>query len=218
VPITYERDDERRLITVTVTEPYTIDDILRAVDRQSAENTWGYAMLYDLRAQMTIPADLQPAADYVKAVAKGRARGPVGVAISGQPEEFRRGLKYTELARETVTVEVLLTSAQIDDWLVRNAPRRRQQNVSDGPFSSSKAQPAPAHKAKPGELLFTFFRASDGAAMSCILRPGVEFGVEALILERGELLCSRRFDTRALAVQWAEDERKALRRIAPADR
>jgi hypothetical protein len=93
------------------------------IDRQSDENTWGYAMLYDFRAQMTIPADLQPAADYVKAVAQGRARGPVGIAISGEPEEFRRGLKYTELSRKTVTVEVLLTLAQIGDWLARNRGR-----------------------------------------------------------------------------------------------
>jgi hypothetical protein len=82
--------------------------------------------------------------------------------------------------------------------------------MGDEPFYSPNAKPAPARVAKPGELLFEFVRASDRAPMSCILRPGVEFGVEALILERGELFCSRRFDTRALAVQWAELERVAM--------
>jgi hypothetical protein len=40
VPIHYERDDSRRLITVTVTDPYFIDDVMGVVDRQAAEDTW----------------------------------------------------------------------------------------------------------------------------------------------------------------------------------
>ena len=35
-------------------------------------------------------------------------------------------------------------------------------------------------------------------------------GVEATILCDGELHISRRFDTKALAVQWADEERKAI--------
>ena len=50
MPIEYERDDQRRLIALTVTEPYAIDGILVAIDRQAAEDTWAYAILYDLRA------------------------------------------------------------------------------------------------------------------------------------------------------------------------
>jgi hypothetical protein len=36
------------------------------------------------------------------------------------------------------------------------------------------------------------------------------FGVEAQFWEQEEFRYSRRFDTRALAVQWAEEERKVL--------
>jgi hypothetical protein len=32
---------------VTVTEPYSIDEIISAIDRQAAEDAWAYAMLYD---------------------------------------------------------------------------------------------------------------------------------------------------------------------------
>ena len=32
MPAVYERDDERRLITLTITEPYSVEDILRAVE------------------------------------------------------------------------------------------------------------------------------------------------------------------------------------------
>jgi hypothetical protein len=124
MPITYERDDERRLITVTVTEPYAVDDILGVIDRQAAEDTWHYAMLYDLRSPMSIPADSQQIANHVRAVGGGRERGPTGIAMSRQPEQFRRGLKYSELTRTIATVELLLTPAQVDDWLMRNARRR----------------------------------------------------------------------------------------------
>ena len=39
-----------------------------------------------------------------------------------------------------------------------------------------------------------------------------EYGVEVRIFRQGELVIDRRFDTRALAVQWADEERKALAR------
>jgi hypothetical protein len=50
MPMAYARDDQRRLITVMVTEPYSLGDLLSVLDRQAAEDTWEYAMLYDLRA------------------------------------------------------------------------------------------------------------------------------------------------------------------------
>jgi hypothetical protein len=124
MPTVYERDDARRLITVTVTGPYTVDEILRTVERQAAEDTWAYAMLYELQAPMSVPADSQQVADYVRVVGGGRARGPVGIAISNQPEQYRRALKYAELTRQIAIVEVLLTAAQRADWLARNAPVR----------------------------------------------------------------------------------------------
>jgi hypothetical protein len=48
--------------------------------------------------------------------------------------------------------------------------------------------------------------------MSCELRNhGEIYGWEAQLLVRGQLCASRgAFATRALAVQWAEEERKAM--------
>ena len=56
--------------------------------------------------------------------------------------------------------------------------------------------------------------------MTCELRfHGESYGWEAQFLERGELLYSRgAFMTRALAVQWAEEERKAMEKGGVADR
>ena len=124
MPIAYQRDDQRRLITVTVTEPCSVDDISSVIDRQAGEDTWEYALLYDLRAMTdaSTEVDLQQLAERVKVAGGERERGPVGIAIRARPALFLLGLMYTKLINEFVTVEVLLTSAQIDAWLVRNAP------------------------------------------------------------------------------------------------
>lgn len=84
--------------------------------------------------------------------------------------------------------------------------------MSDEPFYSPNARPAPARVAKPGERLFEFSRASDGAPMSCELRfHGESFGWEAQFFVQGEFFASRgAFVTKAQAVRWAELERKAM--------
>jgi hypothetical protein len=131
MPIAYQRDDQRWLITVTVTEPCTVDDISSAIDRQAAEDTWEYALLCDLRAitDASTEADLQQLAERVKVAGGERERGPVGIAIRARPALFLLALMYTKLIQDFVSVEVLLTAAQIDAWSVRNTVRgssRRQ--------------------------------------------------------------------------------------------
>src|ERR1700730_4455442 len=81
MPIAYQRDDQRRLIIVTVTEPCSVDDISSVIDRQSGEDTWEYALLYDLRAMTdaSTEADLQLLAERVQLVGGERERGPVGI-------------------------------------------------------------------------------------------------------------------------------------------
>ena len=124
MPIAYQRDDQRRLITVTVTEPCSVDDISSVIDRQAGEGTWEYALFYDLRGMTdaSTEAGLQQLAERVKVAGGERERGPVGVAIRARPALFLLGLMYTKLMNESVTVEVLLTATQIEAWLVRNAP------------------------------------------------------------------------------------------------
>jgi hypothetical protein len=64
-----------------------------------------------------------------------------------------------------------------------------------------QAQPTP----QPVESLWTFEHA--GHTVSCILRYHAGYGVEAQFLTDGELRIGRRFDSKELAVQWAEHER-----------
>jgi hypothetical protein len=126
MPIACQRDDRRRLVTVTVTEPCSVDDISSVIDRQSGEDTWEYALLYDLRAMTdaSTEVDLRLLAERVKVVRGERERGPVGIAIRALPALCLLGLMYTNVIREFATVEVLLTATQIEAWLVRNALSR----------------------------------------------------------------------------------------------
>jgi hypothetical protein len=125
MPIEYRRHDHRRLTIVTVTGACSTDDILGVIDRQAREHTWDYALLYDLRAaaiDASAHTDLQQIADRVRVLSAGRQRGVVGIAIQPQPALFLVALMYTTLTKGLVTVEVLLSVAQIDAWLARNAP------------------------------------------------------------------------------------------------
>ncbi len=121
--ILYLSDDPRRLITVTVTEPYSVDDILSAIDRQASEGQWEYAILYDQRGltQASTETDLEQIAEHVRAVGRGRLRGPVGLAIRPHPHSFLVGLTYSKLTKEFMDVEVLLNEVQLESWLSRNS-------------------------------------------------------------------------------------------------
>jgi hypothetical protein len=66
----------------------------------------------------------------------------------------------------------------------------------------------PPRVPRPGEPLWELRK--DHHTYACELRYHGEWGVEAQIFKDGDLLIGRRFDTRELAVQWAELERQDL--------
>ena len=83
------------------------------------------------------------------------------------------------------------------------------------PFYTPNQPPAPPRQPKPGELLFEFIRASNGRPVRCELRfHGESAGWEAQFFDADLFSFYARgaFVTKALAVQWAEEERKALER------
>jgi hypothetical protein len=81
--------------------------------------------------------------------------------------------------------------------------------VSDDAFYRPNRPPTPPRQPKPGEPLWELRH--DHVTWSCELRfHGESYGWEAQILREGELVIGRRFDLRRLAVQCAEEERKAI--------
>jgi hypothetical protein len=54
----YQRDDVRRRLRVSVSGAITFDEIAAIINRQAAEGTWSYTMLYDERdATSTLTRD-----------------------------------------------------------------------------------------------------------------------------------------------------------------
>jgi hypothetical protein len=126
MPISYERDNHRRLITVTVTDPYTQHDVLTVIDRQAAEGTWEYAVLYNLQGVRDFARSADESASvaaHVAAVSGGRPRGPVGLWVPPQPAGFQTGMDYSRQTSGVVELEVLLTRSQVDAWLARSTKR-----------------------------------------------------------------------------------------------
>jgi len=81
------------------------------------------------------------------------------------------------------------------------------------------ASAAPVRQPQPGELLFEFYRERDHSRWRCELRDhGAVYGVEAQFFRNEVLEIGRRFDRRMdptrppreLAIQWAEEWRKAI--------
>jgi hypothetical protein len=87
--------------------------------------------------------------------------------------------------------------------------------MSDEPFyaPNRKPNPAPA-ELKPGERLFVFVKALSGERMACdLIFQGESYGWEARFTDRTGVVFSRgAFAMKAAAVQWTEEQRKALAR------
>jgi hypothetical protein len=133
MPIDFQRDDRRRLITVTIIEPFSFDELLDQIDRQWAEGAWEYAVLYDGRTNEHVspPSELQRLVERVQVVGGARPRGPVGVAIPQKPEMLRGGLQLGAQSGRPGDIEVLLTGQQLEAWLARHAPRRSTEGDED---------------------------------------------------------------------------------------
>jgi hypothetical protein len=79
----------------------------------------------------------------------------------------------------------------------------------DGTLYLPNRSPVPPRQRKPGEALFECLR-GDGRFFCELRDHGETYGVEAQFYQNDEFLHSRRFATRALASQWAEEERKVI--------
>jgi hypothetical protein len=80
--------------------------------------------------------------------------------------------------------------------------------ADDDSFYLPHRKPIPPRGARPGELLFTFLQGNP--TIVCELRYHGEFGVEAFFVDGTDRFYSRMFQTRALAIQWAEIEKEYI--------
>ena len=118
--LTYKRDDARRRISLTLTEPLTEDELIRAIDRQLTEGTWSYGLVYDTRQLVTSArvAISPPAAAYVADIAtRVGPRGPVAILVSGGDMAAMSEAHASRSQRSGRGVKVYWSPAEALQWL-----------------------------------------------------------------------------------------------------
>jgi hypothetical protein len=129
MPIRSAVDHQQRLITHTATDPVTFEDMRAAIERQWADQTWTYAVLWDARA-LAAPmpmSDLRRLSVYIEGVGSGQKRGPAGIFITPSADTVRTGIEFASASARSRELEILLNQGQVDAWLARHAIRRKEE-------------------------------------------------------------------------------------------
>ena len=124
MPITYERDDVRQRIIVTTIGIVGLDDMLAVMDRQAAEGTWQYGILYDSRrvASVGSQTDVRAGLKHVETISKTHGRrGPVAF-VTTMPAAYGMVRMYSTLAGQIQqAVEVFRDIGDAERWLASHA-------------------------------------------------------------------------------------------------
>lgn len=122
VPVTAERDDQRRRVVVTITDPWSVEEVAVTMDRQVSDQTWPWSVLYDLQRSSWLPNE----ADLLWLVKRGQQqvvrhgpRGPVAVVMGTRPgadATLQKYADYSELRME-VTIALFQDAVAAHHWL-----------------------------------------------------------------------------------------------------
>lgn len=84
MPIAVTRNDDLRCVTVKISDPWSVEEVAVAADRQVSQQAWRYGTLLDLRGSVWVPSE----PDLMWLVTRGQqqhalngARGPVAVVF-----------------------------------------------------------------------------------------------------------------------------------------
>lgn len=121
MPIVTTRDDEKRRITVIVSDPWSAEEIAVSLEHQLTDRAWKYGTLYDVRGASVIPTEpdvLWLVKQAQQHIARHGARGPVAVLI--EP-----GVKGTQLqqysqyaaVQSRMQLRVFVDEAEASAWL-----------------------------------------------------------------------------------------------------
>jgi hypothetical protein len=109
MPVQYARDDVKRRITLTVSDPLTLEERIAAVEHQLADGAWRYGLIIDARGIASFTpqlTDMQAAASRLaELVAVHGPRGPVAL-VSRQPGVIGASAMHNSLGVKTPGVQV----------------------------------------------------------------------------------------------------------------
>jgi hypothetical protein len=118
MPLSSQRDDARRRLTVITTGVVTAREIRAMVDRQANDGTWSYAMLYDASRVTSIATtgEVRALAHHVQALERTHGpRGPVAV-LTNQDAIYGMSRMYSMSAQQQL-VEVFREAQAAERWL-----------------------------------------------------------------------------------------------------
>ena len=118
MPVRYERDDARRRVVITAQGAFQTSDMLEAIERQRAEDTWSYGMLYDLRGMTGHPtlANLREMMGHAASRPAEQPRGPVAI-VATDPILYDVACTYAALGRSRLRIQVCSDLNEADLWL-----------------------------------------------------------------------------------------------------
>jgi hypothetical protein len=118
MPITYHRDDARRLIRAVGEGTFLAEDVLGILERMRAERTWSYASLYDIRRMFGKPivSDLRRLLEAASQPGpEGQTLGPTAVVVT-DATLYGMACAYASLGPPSA-FEVFQDVIQADIWL-----------------------------------------------------------------------------------------------------
>ena len=127
----YQRDDARRLVRVVAHGSLTFADFNAIVDRQAAEGSWEFGLLYDLQ-RMSIPISSEDAVILAGIVYRHLLtlgpRGPVAV-VTTSFEVLGSAQAYAfATSRAGINVQVFWNGVEAEQWLESEIDRTGAAN------------------------------------------------------------------------------------------
>ena len=141
MPVRYQRDDERRRILITTEWPFDLDELKANLDRQIAEGTWSYGVIYDARGFVGDPPShdvLTMLSHYVgRLIAHHGPRGPVAL-VAVKPAWYGMHRMYSMQNADVSLVRPCKDFAEAEQWLDHELdwPRPLPSNLPD--FQTAK--------------------------------------------------------------------------------
>ena len=126
MPIVITRNDEQRRVSVRVTDPWSVEEVAVASDRQVSQHAWRYGTLYDLRGSTWVPSE----PDMAWLVKRGQqqvalhgARGAVAVLVD-HATDAQLAQQYAQYAgpHGLQHVRVFTDEAAVNSWLEETSP------------------------------------------------------------------------------------------------
>ena len=109
MPVKYVRDDAKRRITLTASDPLTVEERIGAVEHQLADGAWSYGLIIDARSMASFTpqlSEMQAAASRLAELVDAHGpRGPVAL-VSRQSSLIGASAMHNSLGVRTPGVQV----------------------------------------------------------------------------------------------------------------